>query len=248
MRHVEPAAQLVIPADVGQMKQEGARCVTAIGGVQLAAGQAPDEEAVDGAGRQLSRFGPRPPRWVLLQEPAQLGGREIGIEDEAGALPQPRLVLLTLPTKVRRAAILPDDGPRERPAGGTLPQHDRFPLVGDANRGYGARLNLRRGQCFGNDAQDRLPDFLGVMLHPTRSRIVLRQFARGTAACLARLIVDDGPRACRALVDGQNKWCWHGVLRLGRKRFLLLGPFRLSIRDRAAVDLALAFQRLGVAA
>ncbi len=48
------------------------------------AGQPPQEEAVDGADGQLARRGAFAGLGDVLQQPGDLGGGEIGIEEEAG--------------------------------------------------------------------------------------------------------------------------------------------------------------------
>ena len=90
-RHVEEAAQFVVPLAGVQVQEQRARGVGGVGGVDPAAGQPIDKEAVDGAGGQLPRLGPAAQGGVLVEQPAQLGRGEVRIEDQAGALGEPRL-------------------------------------------------------------------------------------------------------------------------------------------------------------
>ena len=140
---------------------------------------------------------------VLRQQPAELGSREIRVEHQAGALAEPRLVGLALAAEVGGAAVLPDDRRRHRPAAGPLPQHHRLALIGQADRGQPPRFNPRLGQRLRDHFAHRRPDFLGVVFHPARPRVVLRQLAGGGAEGAAGRVVHHRAGAGRALIDGQ---------------------------------------------
>ena len=135
---------------------------------------------------------------------------EVRIEDQAGLLVQPALVGLMVAAEVGGAAILPDDGAGQRCAPcRAIPQQARLALVGHADGRQVLALDRRGGQRLGDDLADAAPDLLGVVLHPARPGIMLRQFARRAAARLPGGVVDHGPGAGGALVDRQEKNVLH---------------------------------------
>ena len=94
------------------------------------AGQAGDQPAVDGAGRSV--------RWEfgMIEKPAQLGRREVRVDDEARGLTN--LVLSTCRLQAvafgRRPAVLPDDGVVERLEALAIPGDDGLALIRDPDR------------------------------------------------------------------------------------------------------------------
>ena len=81
----EEVEQLVRPFEAVQIEQHGARGVAVVGHVVAAAGEPPDEEAVDrcrpAAGPCGELGGARP----VGEQPLDLGGAEVGVETQAGA-------------------------------------------------------------------------------------------------------------------------------------------------------------------
>src|SRR5260370_7766298 len=103
--------------------------------MQPAAAEAPQEKAVDRAERDLAGAGALAEAGDRVEQPADLGRREIRVDDEAGALGDHLLETGVAPSgaDVGGAPVLPDDGVVHRAAGGAVPQHRRLPLVGDAD-------------------------------------------------------------------------------------------------------------------
>ncbi len=138
-RNVEQAQAARRPTSprVDVEEQRAAR-VGRIGDVRRAAGQLPDEPRVDGAERELAAQRPLARAGHVVEQPLELGAREIGVEDEAGlarrsvaAWPAAR----SSSQMRRRPPVLPDDRVGDRPAGRAIPQHRRLALIGDADRG-----------------------------------------------------------------------------------------------------------------
>ena len=121
-------------ADVEEHRAAG---VGRVGGEDLAAGQVPQQPAVDRAEREVGPGRHAPPPRPPAQEPGHLRAAEVGVEDEAGALPDEREVSGARQRVAagRGAPVLPDDGPVQRLAGVAVPGHHRLPLVGDADGG-----------------------------------------------------------------------------------------------------------------
>ena len=101
----------------------------------------------------------------MIQYPLELSGREIGVDDEAGLLPEflrqaPGFQLVAV---FAGAAALPDDSVVNRPSGIFIPQDGRLALVGDADARHIGRRNIGG------------PDFHRVLLDPSLVRIMLGQ-------------------------------------------------------------------------
>ena len=134
-RHTEQIGELLVPCQSADVEQKGARGIGGIGAVDGASGQLPQQPAVHSPERQVGTGF----HFALVQEPGQLGGREVGVEDEAGTgADQPQV-----PGRFERAApgdaapVLPDDGAVASPARPPIPQHHGLALIGDPDGGDG---------------------------------------------------------------------------------------------------------------
>ena len=133
----------------------------------------------------------------IVEQPA-IGGGEVGIEKGAGqALDHRAWPSASSLRQIGAAPVLPDDGVRSV-AARPLP-HDRgLALIGDADGRPSVAASLAA------DGEGRLPDLLRVMLDPAVGRKDLRQLALRHGADMPFAVEDDGARAGRALVDGEN--------------------------------------------
>ena len=127
-------------------------------------------QVLDGAEEQLPGFGLFPRAGDVVEDPFQLGGRKIGVDDKAGLLPEALGVAAGFQLVAEGAGppALPDDGVVDRLAGVTVPDDGGLALVGDADGGdvRGRRADLvHRRQ---SHAQLGGPDLVGVVLHPAR--------------------------------------------------------------------------------
>jgi hypothetical protein len=114
------------------------------------------------------------------------------------------------------AAILPDDGIVDRPAGAAVPDHHGFPLIGDADcrdvgRGQAAIADrLARGR------EDGGPDLLRVVLDPARPGVDLGEFLLRRGHRGGRRVEHDGTGGGRSLIDDEDvprhgvkvPWMW----------------------------------------
>ena len=116
-----------------------------VGGVDRAAGQPPQQEAVDGPERQLAALGPLAGAGHIVEHPGDLGRGEIGVEEKPGPGADQRLgaVGLELGAAVGGAAVLPHDRAVDRLAGRAVPDDRGLALVGDADPGDARRHRLR---------------------------------------------------------------------------------------------------------
>ena len=139
----------------------------------------------------------------MVQDPADLGAGEIGVDEQACPLPhqRPKPGLLQTAAFLRRAAALPNDGVHDGAAGILFPDDGSLPLVGDADSGDLRRS--RAGAFIGLCQRHQLgpEDLHGVVLHPAGLGIVLGQGILTHAADGARPVKDNGPGAGGALIQ-----------------------------------------------
>src|SRR5690554_6213763 len=177
-----------------------------------AAAQAPEQEAVHGAEAQLAPFGPLAGAGHLVEDPAQLAGREVGVDQQAGAGRHLRLMAggLEPGTEIRGAPVLPDDGRMDGLAGRRIPYQGGFTLVGDADGTQVAGLQSGIGQGLAAHRQGALPEVLGGVLDPAVLREMLGKFLLGAGYRATAGGEDDRPGAGGALVDGKEVVA-HGI-------------------------------------
>ena len=82
--HAEQSEQIVIPLPAMNVEQQRARSVRRVGGVNLAAGETPQQITVDGSEREFAARGKRRVRRIFLQQPGDLRAGEIRVEQKAG--------------------------------------------------------------------------------------------------------------------------------------------------------------------
>ena len=200
---VQLLEDLVIPVQRVDVEQHGTAGVGIVGDMDLAAGQFPDQPGLHRPEQQLSRFGLLPRVWHMVQDPFQLGGRKISVDDKAGLLTE----LLGQTTGLQLVAVgagapaLPDDGVADRFAGVAVPYDGGLPLVGDADgcNVLGAGPDLVHGRQ--GYAQLGGPDLVGVVLHPPGPGEILGEFLLCNAAHLSRLIEQDAAVGCGACIQ-----------------------------------------------
>ena len=205
-RDAERVAQFRIPSKTVQIEQHRAGGIRDIRRVQFAAGEAPQEKAVDRAERDLAFGGALTQPRHLVEHPADLRCREIRIDHEPGALRDrvPETGSTPFLAKRRGAAVLPNDrivhGATARP----VPQHRGLALVRDTDGGDGS---IRSNNRFAAGRDDAGPDLLRIVLDPARLRIMLRQLDMGRVVHPARRVEQDRAGAGRALIDRQEVIC-----------------------------------------
>src|SRR5712671_5820944 len=150
----------------------------------------------------------RPARaFDMVEEPGDLRGREIGIEQQSRALRDHRLVagLLQRRAGVGRAAILPDNRIVDRPATRAIPHHRGLALIGDSDRCDMARGGAGLRERGAHSCDDARPDLLRIVLDMTRRRIDLAKLLLCNCNRHQRAIEQDGAARGRALIDREKK-------------------------------------------
>ncbi|MNS44991.1 hypothetical protein D3C72_774490 [compost metagenome] len=213
-------AQLVqhplVPLQIADVVEHGARRVGRVGDVHLAVGHLPHQPGVYGAEQQLAVHRLLAGPFHVVQDPLHLGAGEVGVQHQAGVLAHVlfQAAGLELFTDGRGAAALPDDGVVDGLAGGLFPDNGGFTLVGDADGGDLLAVQAALGQHLGEDGGLGRPDLHGVVLDPARFRVVLGEFALGGRDYVGILIEHDGTGGGGTLIQRDDKFLFsrHDVL------------------------------------
>ena len=207
-RDVQGGAQVGVPPEIMDVEQHGPGGVGVVRHVGRPAGEVPDEPAVHRAGAQLPPLRPLPGAGDVVQQPADLGAGEVGVDEQARPLrhQRPQALLLQFVAEGGGAAALPDDGVVDRLSRGPVPEDGGLPLVGDADGGdplgvdVGGAHGLRQGPLL------RGPDVQRVVLHPAGLGVDLAEGVLGPGDDLPRLVEQNGPGTGGALVQGDDVW------------------------------------------
>jgi hypothetical protein len=157
--------------------EHGARGIGGVGHMGSTTGQLPDQKAIHRAKQQFP-----PPRFVaraldMVQNPFQLGAREIGIGQQAGPFDDNLIIarFAQAAAKIGGATVLPDNRIVDRLPGRSVPNQCGFALIGDADCDDviwpKARLFNRCTAC----ARGGRPQIGRVMLDPAGIGEMLRE-------------------------------------------------------------------------
>ena len=151
-----------------------------------------------------SRFRPR--ARDMVEQPGDLGGGEIGIEQQSGARCDQGLVSLLSQcgAGVRGAPVLPDDCIVDGAAGRAVPDDRGLALIGDADRGDVLRPGADLGERRAYGRKGGRPDRLGIVLDQAGGRIDLGQLLPRARDRGQRSIEQDRARRGGTLVDGKE--------------------------------------------
>ncbi len=203
---VEALEEFGVPVALADIEEHGAGGVGVVSDVMLAAGEIPDEPTVDGAEGEFALLGAFACAVDVVEDPGDLGGGEVGIEQEAGAAAHGvfQSSLGKLAAVVGGTAVLPDDGVVDGLASCAVPDDGGFALVGDADGGEVAGARAGSGKDFDGGAHLRGEDVHGVVLDPSGAGIDLAEFVLRDASDAAVVVEENGAGAGGALVEREN--------------------------------------------
>ena len=163
----------------------------------------PDQPAVDGAEQQFAIAGALAAAFNVVEDPFQLGAREVRVGDQTGGLADVLLmaVAFELFADLGTASALPNDRVVDGTAADFVPHNGGFALVSDTNGGH--LVMMQTGLCQGFNHYGTLggENFHRVVLNPAGLRVVLLELTLCGANHVGVTIKDDRSRAGGALVQ-----------------------------------------------
>ena len=204
-RHAEERAEVGGPGESGRIQQHGAAGVGRVRG-ELASpgspGQVPEQPTVDGTEGEVRVAGGKG-QISLTEEPGDLRGGEIRVEHQPRPPPHHGEVALVLErgADIGGPAVLPDDGPVQRPAVGAVEGDQRLALIGDADGRHGAPGLGEAAPDLGQRGAHGVPDLDGVVLDPSRAGEGLGDLAVGDVDDPGPLVHHQCPHAGRPGID-----------------------------------------------
>ena len=160
------------------VEEHRARGVADVGDVASSVRQLPQEPRIDGAEREPARIGAGAGVRHVIEQPPDLAGREIRVDEQPGPLLHQLAGALGFQpfTVVGGPPVLPHGRVADRLAGLAVPEDRRFALVGNADGGNVAGAELRASERFDRDPDLRRPDLVRVVLDPAGARKDLPEF------------------------------------------------------------------------
>ena len=172
----------------------------------LAAGEIPDEPAIDCAEGQFTLIGACACTFHVLKNPCNLCAGEIRINEQASLLADHifSVVVGKLFAKRCTAAVLPDDGVVHRLTGLSIPDDGGLALICDADGDDIARTDAGLSKHLDSSSKLRSKDVEGVVLDPADTRINLLEFMLGYANDVAVVSEENRAGTGGSLVESQN--------------------------------------------
>ncbi len=168
--------------------------------------QLPHEPGIDRSEQDFPVFRKGLEGDVFSEEPGQLGTRKIWIEPEAGTFAE--FFLETCSDQFlangSRPPALPDNRLVHRFAAVPVPHDDRFPLVCYADRDNFLRTDSRLRYGLTGHGKLGFPNFVRIMLNPSRCRIILRKRFLGLCHKSAVMVKQNGSRRGCSLIKRKN--------------------------------------------
>ena len=185
-RNIKQSHKLTIPFQGIDIEEHGASSIGHIRCMHLTTGQIPDEPTINSAKEKLSTTCPIPCAFNVIQNPSKFCCREIRIYQQSGLIAYcfDKPLGLKFITNLGGTSALPYYCVCDRLSGILVPNHGRFTLIGDTDRGDICRCctDLFHGStCY---LKLSIPDTASIMLNPPLLREDLRKFLGNHAANL----------------------------------------------------------------
>ena len=208
-RDTEQRPELLRPPPVHDVEQQGAGGVAGVGGEQATidpTGQVPQHPRIDGAQGQVGSGGTARREAPGAEQPPHLGGGEVGVEDEAGPLPDPWEVAVDrqLGTGFCGPTILPDDGAVGWLPGPAVPGDDGFALIGDADGPDHPVVVVESPSHLVEGGTDLEPDLARILFDPPGPGVIGGQLGIGLVDDPGRLVDDERTHAGGPGVHGDS--------------------------------------------
>ena len=175
--------------------------------MDASAGELPEQPGVDGAEGEFASFRAAPGAGHMVEQPRELGAGEIRIEEQTGFPAEQRLQAAELQFSAQAggAAVLPDDGAVERPAGATVPEQRGLALVGEADGGDLFPRQIGLGQGGEGGAAGGRPQVARVVFDPAGAGKVLGELLLRGGDGAPAPVEDERAGGGGALVEGKDE-------------------------------------------
>ncbi len=208
-RDTEERPELLRPPPVHDVEQQGAGGVAGVGGEQATfdpTGQVPQHPRIDCAQGQVASRRTVRREAAGAEQPPHLGGGEVGVQHEAGPLPDQWEVAVDrhLDAGFCGSSILPDDGAVGRLSGATVPGDDGLALVGDADGPDHPVVVVEAPSDLVEGGTDLEPDLVRILFDPPGPGVIGRQLGIGLVDDPGRLVDDERPHAGGPGVHGDS--------------------------------------------
>ena len=185
------------------IKEHSTAGIGHVGDKTLSLCQGIDQPAVHCAKPKPSFFRQRAGLRHMVENPLHLGTGKIGVDNQAGFLPDIGLPALgfQLFTKLRRPAALPHNGIAYRDTGFGVPGHGGFPLVGNADSGDFLHGDFRPVHGFPGGEKLAFQNLHRIVLHIARLGIDLRKLLLPLRDNFSITVEQDGPGTGGSLIQ-----------------------------------------------
>ncbi len=200
-------------AEVHQLGAAGIGHVGHVNAAMRSTGEMPDQKSIDIAKQQIAGFGLRACARNIFENPANLEATEISSERKAGlgAIAILSATRSELGHGGSNARVLPDNCVVHGLSTFLVPDDGGFALVGDPDRSQIFRPQPPRFHCFLDDSVCAAPNFLWIVLDPSRLGIDLLVLFLSCAHDASGTIEHDEARTCRSLINGAYVACHRWV-------------------------------------
>ena len=205
-RHVEHGEKLVVPVQGVDVEQHRPAGICDVRGVDQLVRKVPYQPGVDRPAGELAALCPALAVWHFVQEPPDLGAREVGVYRQPRLPPHCGLVAarLQLIAQLRRPPALPHDGVRYRLPRPAVPHDESLALVRNAYANDRPRMRLKRLQQLLDNLQARLEQLHRIVFHPPRTRVHLPDLPAHRPQRRPRSVDQHASRPRRPLVQRDN--------------------------------------------
>lgn len=198
------------------IEHQGTAGIGGVGHMPPSLGEIPDQPGIHRAEQQFPRLGLLSGPRNSIQNPADLGSRKVGIQNQTGLLgknfrPARRTKLVA---ETGRAAILPDYGVAYGSAGAAIPDERGLALIRDTHGRDLRSVYSGLGETTGRYIGLTVEQFIGIVLHPARLGIQLGELLLRHLNNVAATIKKNGSRAGRSLIQCENISAHHASFRL----------------------------------
>ena len=171
-----------------------------------AVSQFPNQPGINSTKEQFALFSSFLRTFYMVQNPANLGSREVSVNNQTSLFVEFFYVALAFQLFSQRSSLarLPNDSIIDRKSRILIPDDSCFTLVGDPDGFYLVRFYSTFDEGTGDNGLHRVPNFIGIVLNPSSLRENLSKFFLTGANFFSFFVKDDGAGTSSSLVDSHD--------------------------------------------